>query len=214
MPGRRRRPVVLDVVRHRAGLGLRVRRGAHASARTTGRRCPTSTATPATDTGQSCPAGWRTLHPQLDHYQTLNADGTCSPTGTTGAWNAATGDSGGWEQWDVDLSAYAGKQVEVSITYASDWSTQGLGVFIDDIASSTGEGTTSFETGLDGWVVGGPAGSAPNPNEFVVTAAGGFPEGAVVDDGDTVYMGFGLEGITDADTRNTIMGGAMSYLLR
>ena len=39
--------VVLDVVRHRAGLGLRVRRGAHGRARTTGRPCPTRTATRA-----------------------------------------------------------------------------------------------------------------------------------------------------------------------
>jgi hypothetical protein len=110
-----------------------------------------------TSTGDSCPEGWRELHPFLDHYQTLNADDTCSPTGTTGAWNADSGSSGGWVQWSVDLSAYAGKQVEVSIAYASDWSVQGLGAFVDDIVVSTGEGTTSFETGMDGWTVTGPA---------------------------------------------------------
>ena len=92
-------------------------------------------------TGQSCPAGWRTLHPQLDHYQTLNADVTCSPTGSTGTWNAASGNSAGWQPWDVDLSAFAGKTAEVSISYVSDWATQGLGMFVDDIAVSTGEGT-------------------------------------------------------------------------
>ena len=27
-----------------------------------------------TSTGQSCPAGWNTLHPQLDHYQTVVDD--------------------------------------------------------------------------------------------------------------------------------------------
>ena len=39
-----------------------------------------------TGTGQSCPAGWRELHPHLDHYQTLVAGSpvTCTPTGTTG----------------------------------------------------------------------------------------------------------------------------------
>ena len=36
--------------------------------------------------------------------------------------------SQGWVQWSVDLSAYAGSQVEVSITYVSDWSTQGIRV--------------------------------------------------------------------------------------
>ena len=43
--------------------------------------------------------------------------GTCSPTGTTGTWNAASGNSAGWQQWDVDLTAFAGKTVEVSIAY-------------------------------------------------------------------------------------------------
>jgi hypothetical protein len=164
-------------------------------------------------TGQSCPAGWRTLHPQLDHYQTLNADGTCSPTGTTGTWNAASGNSAGWQQWDVDLSAYAGKTAEVSITYVSDWATQGLGMFVDDIAVSTGEGSTSFEAGLDGWAATQPADSAPNANNFERLPAGGFPEAAVVRTAHTVYMGFGLEGITGNDTRNAVLGKAMSFLL-
>jgi bacillopeptidase F (M6 metalloprotease family) len=74
-----------------------------------------------TSTGESCPAGWFDLHSFLAHYQTLNADTTCSPTGTTGSWNAASGSSGGWQPWSVDLSHYVGKQVEVSIAYVSDW---------------------------------------------------------------------------------------------
>ena len=168
-----------------------------------------------TATGESCPAGWRDLHPQLDHYQTLAADATCTPTGTTGSWNAATGNSGGWQQWSVDLAPYAGKQVEISIAYASDWSSQGLGVFLDDIAVSTGEGSTTFETDLGGWTVSGaPAGSAPNPNDFVRTTGAGFPEGAAVATDDTLMFGFGLEGITDAEQRKAVMGRAMSYLLR
>lgn len=165
-------------------------------------------------TGQSCPAGWRTLHPQLDHYQTLNADGTCSPTGTTGSWSAASGNSAGWQQWDVDLSAFAGKTAEVSIAYVSDWATQGLGMFVDDIAVSTGEGSTSFETGLDGWTATQPGDSAPNANNFDRLAAGSFPEAAVVETADTIYMGFGLEGITGSANRNTILGNAMRYLLQ
>jgi len=168
-------------------------------------------------TGQSCPAGWRTLHPQLDHYQTLvpGDNPTCTPTGTTGSWNAASGDSGGWQQWHVDLAAYSGKQVEVSISYVSDWATQLLGDFVDDIVVSTGEGTTSFESDLGGWQVPGqPAGSAPNANDFIRTSAGGFPEAAVVETADTLYMGFGLEGITGADARKAVLGNTMSYLLR
>jgi murein tripeptide amidase MpaA len=169
-------------------------------------------------TGDSCPAGWRELHPHLDHYQTLNADGTCSPNGTTGEWWGAEGNSGGWQEWRVDLSAYAGKQVEVSLAYVSDWAVQGLGVFLDHITVSTGEGTTSFEDDadpMDGWAVTGPPpGSAPNANNFIRTDAQGFPEGAVVATDDTIYMGFGFEGITGAATRAAVMDRAMDYLLR
>ena len=77
-------------------------------------------------------------------------------------------------------SSYAGQSVEVSISYASDWATQGLGVFIDDVTLPDGT-STSFETSLDGWTMPGqPAGSAPNANDFIRTNATGFPEGAVV----------------------------------
>lgn len=167
-----------------------------------------------TATGESCPAGWRELHPFLDHYQTLNSDGTCSPTGTTGTWNAASGRSGSWEQWSVDLSAYAGQQVEVSIAYVSDWAVQGLGVFIDDTTVSTGA-STSFESDLGGWTVTGPPpGSAPNANNFTRTTASGFPEGAAITTEDTIYFGFGFEGISRPDTRAAVMGRVMDYLLR
>ncbi len=124
------------------------------------------------DTGSSCPF-WHELHPFLASYQTDNGDRTCAPSGTTGDWWAATGVSGGYEQWQVDLAPYAGKQVEVSISYASDDVVQQPGVFVDDIDVSTGEGSTSFEADadpMDGWeVTGSPGGSAPNENDWVVT---------------------------------------------
>ena len=78
-----------------------------------------------TATGQSCPAGWVTLHPQLAHYQTWDGVDACTATGTTGAWNAASGNSAGWQEWSIDLSAYAGETVEISIAYASDWAIAG-----------------------------------------------------------------------------------------
>jgi hypothetical protein len=171
-------------------------------------------------TGSSCveSGGWRTLHPHLDRYQTRDASTeppTCTPTGTTGTWNAASGPSNGWQQWSVDLSAYAGGQVEISLAYASDWGTQGLGVFLDDIEVSTGQGSTDFEADLGGWeVTGPPEGSGPNANDFARITAAGFPEAAVVATDDTLYMGFGLEGITDAATRAAVMGRAVDYLLR
>ncbi|MBG6103483.1 hypothetical protein IW249_003897 [Micromonospora vinacea] len=148
----------------------------------------------STVTGDSCAEGWvEQLHPFLAHYQ--GAD--CSPAGNTGSWNAATGSSGGGKEFVVDLSGYAGKQVEVSITYASDWSTQGLGVFLDD-ARVLVDGSTVAETSfgsadLGGWTVAGPPpGSAGNANDWS-RGQQALEECSVVVTGDTVYLGFGLE---------------------
>ena len=123
--------------------------------------------------GNSCSSGWHTdpnneIHPFLAHYQTWNgADAACDPVGTTGVWNAASGRSTGWEDWSIDLSPYAGSQVEVSISYVSDWGVQGIGVFLDDVTVSTEVGTESFETGLGAWTVAGPApGSANQPHRL------------------------------------------------
>jgi hypothetical protein len=180
-------------------------------------------------TDQSCTGGWsnpndpaNVLHPFLTHYQTFNPDGTCSPTGTTGEWHAANGSSSGWQQFQVDLGAYAGQQVEVSITALSDWGLQQFpGVFIDDITVSTGEGSTSFEDDgdpMDGWTVpGAPQDDqgieGPNLNDWVRRGGLGIKEGAAVATPRTVYLGQGFEGISDAATRNEIMSRALGHLL-
>ncbi|MGH3860104.1 M14 family zinc carboxypeptidase [Actinokineospora sp.] len=180
---------------------------------------------------QSCPGGWsnpadaaNVLHPFLTHYQTFDpATGTCANTGTTGTWNAANGSSSGWQQWAIDLGAYANQQVELSITALSDWGVQQFpGVFIDDIEVSTGEGSTSFEDDadpMDGWTVpGAPQDQAgvegPNFNDWVRRGGLGIKEGAAVGTADTVYLGFGFEGLTGAATRNTVMDRVIDYLLR
>lgn len=166
-------------------------------------------------TGESCAAGWRELHPQLDHYQTYDAGAeTCTPTGTTGTWHAASGNSGGWQEWSVDLGEWADTgSVEVSITYASDWATQNLGTFVDDVTLPDGS-STSFESGLEGWTVSGaPPGSAANGNDWIVTDASGFPVGATISTPDSLLMGFGFEGIATPAERNEVMGRALEHLL-
>jgi hypothetical protein len=166
-----------------------------------------------TATGESCTEGWHDLHPQLAHYQTWDGVSSCTATGTTGVWNAASGSSGGWQQWQVDLSAWAGKTVEVSIAYASDWSAQGTGVFIDDITVPGGT-VESFESGLGAWTVSGaPAGSATNANDWIRTDSSGFPVGASITTPRTVLTGFGIEGITGPATRATVVGRALQPLL-
>ena len=180
---------------------------------------------------QSCTGGWsnpddpaNVLHPFLTHYQTFDpATGACSPTGTTGAWNAANGSSSGWQPMQFDLSGYAGRQVEVSITSVSDWGLQQFpGVFIDDIEVSTGAGSTSFEDdgdAMDGWTVPGvpqdPEGiDGPNRNDWVRRGGLGIKEAATVATDDTIYMGFGFEGITGVPARNQVMDRVIDYLLR
>jgi hypothetical protein len=173
-----------------------------------------------TGTGQSCPgstSGWAAeLHPHLTHYQTYHpgSPATCTPTGSTGAWNAATGSSNGWQQWRVNLNAYAGKTVEISVAYISDWGTQNLGVFLDDFAWPGGE--TSFEgTDTGGWqITGPPPGSGPNSNNFEITDAGGFPVGAAITTPKSLLMGYGFETISTADERKAVMGRIANYLLR
>jgi Zinc carboxypeptidase len=167
------------------------------------------------DTGDSCPEGWFELHPFLEHYQTFNAGEppTCSASGTTGDWNAASGNSNGWQQWSIDLDAYAGKTVEISLAYISDWSVQGLGVFLDDVTLPDGT-STSFESGLDGWqVTGPPEGSGANANNWTVTDAGGFPVGASITTPDSLLMGYGFEGVSTKPERNAVMARALSHLL-
>ncbi len=72
----------------------------------------------------------------------------------------------------------------------------------------------SFEDDLGGWAVTGPPpGSGPNSNNFERTTAAGFPEGATITTNDTVYMGFGLEGIATPARRAAVLGAALDYLL-
>ena len=153
--------------------------------------------------------------PHLAHYMTRETGGggaTCMRTGTTGAWHAASGDSHGWQEWSVDLSAFAGGRAEVSIGYLN-W-TGALGVFVDDIRFSTGE-MTGFEDGWSGWATAeAPEGSPPTTVPFFRAARSDYPAGAVVVTDDTIFFGFGFEGIASSAERDAVMGRAMAYLLR
>ena len=100
------------------------------------------------DVGASCDIDWNTMHPFLNHYQTNPTSAEdCTNTGTTGKWNGATGNSSGFQDWNIDLSAYKGKQVEVSITYAQDFAVSGLGVFLDEVQILK-DGAVAESTGL------------------------------------------------------------------
>ena len=120
------------VPRHRAHVGLLLRRGA-SWAPTTGRRCPTRTATPARTPATSALLARAAPVPR----RTTRRHGQgCDPEGTTGEWHAASGGSFGYEQWTIDLSRYAGQTIELSLSSASDDIVAYPGVFVDDITGS------------------------------------------------------------------------------
>jgi murein tripeptide amidase MpaA len=152
-------------------------------------------------------------HPFLLHY--LTGGNPCANTGTSGQWNALTGNSDGWVPVSYDLSAYAGKQVSVSIAYVSDPGSGGTGLFIDDTKVTTTGGTLDaegFESGLGPWSIEGePAGSPGNESEFVRSQALIDSVSAVATN-DTLIWGFGLEQVKTPAERNALMGRAVRHL--
>jgi hypothetical protein len=183
-----------------------------------------------TNTGDSCweDAGWGAdLHDRLLHYQTKKGD-SCTPSGTTGTWNAGTGSSNGWQQWTIDLSAYRGQQIELAMVYASDWAVQNLGVWLDDIQLFGGPVLDFEGTVADTWQRGSYA-SSPNKATWPVEpSTQSFDEGAVIgtkdvqfQDGttyttnpavhDSVYAGFELGTVPDPAQRASFMREVMEY---
>ncbi|MFI8964719.1 M14 family zinc carboxypeptidase [Streptomyces sp. NPDC053493] len=154
-------------------------------------------------------------HPFLGHYLTVGQDG-CAPTGTTGAWNAFTGPSNGWRQASIDLSAYAGKKVELAISYVSDPGTGEMGAFVDDVRLTAGTTveTEGFETGTGSWSVPGPPAGSPGNGSDWTRSGALFHSQAAVTTRDTVLLGFGLEHIPNATERATLLGTALSSLRR
>ncbi|PAM99386.1 zinc carboxypeptidase [Streptomyces sp. Alain-F2R5] len=162
-----------------------------------------------------CAAGfYMGEHPWLEHYLTLSDDG-CTATGTTGQWNSLTGSSGGWRQVEFDLSAYAGKSVEVSIAYVTDPGSGGRGVLADDaslVVGGTATQTEGFETSLGAWQVAGPpAGSPAVLKDWTRTGTLFQTYGAVTTD-DTVLLGFGLEHLTEPAARTALVRQALRAL--
>ncbi|MEU7097575.1 M14 family zinc carboxypeptidase [Streptomyces longwoodensis] len=155
-------------------------------------------------------------HPWLTHYLTLTGN-DCTASGTTGTWNALTGASSGWQQVNFDLSAYAGKQIEVSISYVTDPGSGGHGVLVDDaslVVGGTATETEGFETSLGAWrAAGPPPGSPAVLKDWTRTGALFQTYGAVTTD-DTVLLGFGLEHLRTAADRTALLKRALGALGR
>ncbi|WP_217544291.1 M14 family metallopeptidase [Streptomyces sp. GbtcB6] len=162
-----------------------------------------------------CGAGFLIAeHPWLKHYLTIG-NNQCTASGTSGSWNSFTGSSAGWQPVSFDLSAYAGKSVEVSIGYITDPSTGGHGVLVDDaslVVGGTATETEGFETSLGPWsVTGPPAGSPAVLKDWARTGALFKTYGAITTDR-TVLLGFGLEQVSSAADRAALVKKALTAL--
>jgi hypothetical protein len=158
------------------------------------------------NTGQSCTSGWvQQLHPFLAHYM----DADCNPVGTSGVWHAFNGNSGGWKQVEMDLTDYAGKTVELYISSASDWGTQMLGFFVDDIEID-GYPLEDFEAGMGNWSASIAPGSGAANNWERIQGLG-IPEGPAIRTSNSLYLGFGFEAVDTAAHRTQLMRRIMRY---
>ncbi|MEU5701910.1 M14 family metallopeptidase [Streptomyces aurantiacus] len=170
----------------------------------------TGTAVPA-----ECEAGYFIqAHPALTRYLT-RGEGGCVPTGTSGSWNSFTGASDGWQQVEFDLSAYAGKTVEVSLSYITDPGSGGHGVLADNtsvVTGGTAAGTEGFETSLGAWKVAGPPAGSPAVIQDWGISGELFKTYGAVTTRDTVLFGFGLEHVTTAADRTALLGKALAAL--
>jgi hypothetical protein len=126
----------------------------------------------AADVIYSCELALRT-HPFLAHY-IAGDDQDCRARGTTGAWHASILSFDEDELWTVDLSRWAGRSVEVSLSHVTTVLASG-GVAIDDVVVTGGAGSTSFEEDgdtMDGWTAGAaPPGSAANAADWASVTA-------------------------------------------
>jgi len=149
-------------------------------------------------------------HPWLTRY--INPGPPCTPTAA--GWNAFTGSSDGWRDVAFDLSAFAGQQVEVAISYVSDPSTGGVGAFVDDtkvLSGTTVISTDGFEGATSTWSVQAqPPGSPPTVAEWAIgPQAVNFYAGTSTSD--SLLLGFGLEQVAAAD-RVRVIKTALSGL--
>jgi hypothetical protein len=163
-----------------------------------------------------CEAGFFVSeHPQLANYLTLpTGPGLCAPSGTTGEWNSFTGNSGGWIPVSFDLSAYAGEEVEIVVSYVTDPFTGDIGLMVDDttlVIDGTATEVEGFETGTGAWTVpGAPATSPGNASDFTRFDAEG-PFYSATATPATLLFGFGLEQLDSDEARAEVVGRILAH---
>jgi immune inhibitor A len=73
-----------------------------------------------------------------------------NPIGNSYGWGY-TGKTGGWIQEEINLSAYAGKKIQVRFEYITDAALNGEGFLLDDVSVYAIGYASDFETDNGGW---------------------------------------------------------------
>jgi len=76
------------------------------------------------------------------------------PSGNSYGWGY-NGATDGWIDETVDLSAYAGKKIQLRFEYVTDAAVNGEGLLLDDVRIDAVNYSTDFETDEGGWVGAG-----------------------------------------------------------
>lgn len=114
-----------------------------------------------------------------------------------------------------DLSAYAGKTVEVSLSYITDPGSGGHGVLADNasvVIGGAAKETEGFESSFGAWKVAGPPPGSPVVTKDWARAGELFKTYGAVSTKDTVLLGFGLEHVATAAERSALLGKALASL--
>ena len=154
------------------------------------------------------------LHPFLRHYF---SGPDCSGDGTGGGkWNSFTASTGGWTDVSFDLSAFAGQQVELSISYVTDPASGGVGAFVDDTPVIV-DGNVASDDGFEGptseWSIADPPpGSAPDGGDWEIGEVLLNLYSATSTE-DSLLLGFGLEQLASDGDRSELLHQALAGLL-
>jgi hypothetical protein len=169
-----------------------------------------------TDMPADCDQGFLLeLHPHLLRYIVPGEEDVapCTPV-APGIWNMFTGESDGWVPVAFDLSAYAGQQVEIVVSYVADPAFGGNGAILDDTRLVTNSGVSEaegFEAGLGAWsVLGPPEGSLNFIDWEVADRLGRITAGVVT--ADTVLLGFGLEQLESPEARAELIADSLELI--
>jgi immune inhibitor A len=77
-----------------------------------------------------------------------------NPSGNSYGWGY-NGKTSGWIEENVDLSRFAGKQVQIRFEYVTDAAVNGEGLLLDDVRIPAIDYSTDFEDDDGGWIADG-----------------------------------------------------------